>query len=495
MQKQHQYCMRDNITMRYISANATLSNINTTEFGTDNSQKPDQAILSTPNVNYIDNTISSQQVNNVMKKDKQNTIDEKSPSKDTIEKKSSMVADKVPVSKLSIIAIALTICLGGFIYFHGHQQSVAQKQTIALLQSEVDTLKTKLQYTITQDVTNSINTQNQQLALFQQKVATQLDNQSQSQKQFIDKVNDSLKITEQNLLNLNEQLAAMSTTNNNIWLISQANYLVNLAGRKIWNEQDYVTARLLLKTADSSLAQANDPSLLPARQAINNDISTLAKISYIDFDGIIMTIMGLADSITELPLIDHYQEIDLGMTQHDDTLVNQNENSNNNQDVKADTTQDETSTSITASWSDNLMKSAKSFLENFIQVEKYDSFGECIANAGQDVQLLEQCQVHKALITPEQSLYLRENIRLRLFIAAQAVPRHQDLIFQRALNDVSIWVNAYFDGNTSSVKTFLDELGNLQQQSIRDLNVPEQLSSKNELDKLMQTRVRSMLAN
>lgn len=489
---------------RCLSANATLSTMSTSE--TSHSMTADLAPQSSlSNASSIGNKKQPKQVKQDMKKDSKTTSeslppqDKKAPTKEA----KKILTTKQPISKLSIIAIGLTLCLAGFVYYHGHQQATAQKLEIDQLQTEISTLKDTLQQSIITDikanVTQAVDKQNQQLTALEQNVKNQLADQNQQQQQFRNMVDDSIKVSESNIIHLNEQLAALSTTDNKVWLISQANYLVNLAGRKIWNDEDYTTARLLLKNADLSLAQANDPSLLPARQAINKDIAALAAISFTDFDGIVMTLMELTDSVTELPLIDNYQQIDLGLTNHDDSIIDpslddaqpQSETMTNS---SATSDSDGVSSSIN-DWYDNLVKSSQSFMSQFIQVEKYDSFGECIANAGKDAELLKKCQVITAIIMPEQALYLRENIKLRLLIAAQAVPRHQELIYQRALSDVNVWVNAYFDVNTSNVKAFLNELVDLQQQSISNLNVPTELTSQKELDKLMQTRVRAMLAN
>ncbi|WP_392561955.1 uroporphyrinogen-III C-methyltransferase [Orbus sturtevantii] len=486
---------------RYFSANATLSNICVTAL-TDSYMQNLSSQPSLSNSSPIGNHTQSQQVKQDMKKNTEST-EQPLPSQD---KKSNQelnkTAKRCPVSKLSVVAICLTICLGGFIYYHGHQQSTAQKTVIDQLQVEISTLKETLQQSITSDIkaniSQAVDNQNKQLALIEQSVKNQLSEQIQSQQQFINKVDDAIKVSEQNIIHFNERLSAMSTTDNTSWLISQANYLVNLAGRKIWNEQDYTTARLLLKNADASLAQANDPSLLPARQAINKDISALAAISFTDFDGIVMTLMELVDSVTELPLVDNYKQIDLGMIEHDDSISEQKSEDHNNLAPTIDESYKTNSNEISSSiydWYDNLIKVSESFFAKFIQVERYDNFGECIVEAGKNPDLLKKCQIHTAVIMPEQALYLRENIKLHLLIAAQAVPRHQELIYQKSLNDVSIWVNAYFDSHAPSVKVFLDELNNLQQQSISNQNVPEQLMSQKELDKLMQTRVRAMLAN
>ncbi len=59
----------------------------------------------------------------------------------------------------------------------------------------------------------------------------------------------------------------------------EADFLVKLAGRKLWSDQDVTTAAALLKSADASLADMNDPSLIGARRAITDDIATLSAVS------------------------------------------------------------------------------------------------------------------------------------------------------------------------------------------------------------------------
>jgi uroporphyrin-3 C-methyltransferase len=97
------------------------------------------------------------------------------------------------------------------------------------------------------------------------------------------------------------------------------------------------------------------------------------------------------------------------------------------------------------------------------------------------------------LLAPNQDIYLRENIRARLLVAAQAVPRHQDETYRQSLDNVSTWVRAYYDTNDATTKGFLDELEGLSQQSI-NMDIPQTLQSQPLLEKLMQTRVRNLLA-
>ncbi len=223
-----------------------------------------------------------------------------------------------------------------------------------------------------------------------------------------------------------------------------------MAGRKLWSDQDVTTAVTLLKSADASLADMNDPSLIDVRRAITEDISALSAVSQVDFDGIILKLNQLSNQVDNLRLAD-----------------------NNIDDSPMDANSDELSSSL-SEWRQNLSKSWHSFMSDFISIRRRDSSAE-------------------PLLAPNQDVYLRENIRSRLLVAAQAVPRHQDEVYKQSLETISTWVRAYFDVNDPSTKAFLDELENLSQQPI-SMDVPDQLKSQPILEKLMQTRVRNLLA-
>ncbi len=73
------------------------------------------------------------------------------------------------------------------------------------------------------------------------------------------------------------------------------------------------------------------------------------------------------------------------------------------------------------------------------------------------------------------------------------MPRHQEETYRQALDNVSTWVRAYYDTDDATTKAFLDDVDKLSQQSIT-MDVPETLQSQPILEKLMQTRVRNLLA-
>ncbi len=88
-------------------------------------------------------------------------------------------------------------------------------------------------------------------------------------------------------------------------LLAQADFLVKLAGRKLWSDQDVTTAAALLKSADASPADMNDPSLITVRRAITDDIASLSAVSQVDYDGIILKLNQLSNQVDNLRLADN----------------------------------------------------------------------------------------------------------------------------------------------------------------------------------------------
>ncbi|HGN9374018.1 TPA: uroporphyrinogen-III C-methyltransferase [Citrobacter pasteurii] len=328
---------------------------------------------------------------------------------------------------LSAVAIAIALAAGVGLYGWGKQQATTQTATsdalanqLMALQKAQEAQKSELEGIIKQQATQLDDANRQQTAL-----AKQLDE-------------------------VQQKIAAISGSDAKTWLLAQADFLVKLAGRKLWSDQDVTTAAALLKSADASLADMNDPSLIAARRAITDDIASLSAVTQVDYDGIILKVNQLANQIDNLRLAD-----------------------NDTDDSPMDSDSSELSSSI-SEWRVNLQKSWQNFMDSFITIRRRD-------------------ETAVPLLAPNQDVYLRENIRSRLLVAAQAVPRHQEETYRQALENVSTWVRAYYDTDDAATKAFLEEVDQLSQQSI-SMDVPETLQSQVILEKLMQTRVRNLLA-
>ncbi|MCU6667453.1 uroporphyrinogen-III C-methyltransferase [Enterobacteriaceae bacterium H4N4] len=346
------------------------------------------------------------------------------PQPETTEKKQG--SNKTSLA-LSAIAIAIALAAGIGLYGLVKQQATNQTTTSDALVTQITALQ------------QSQQTQKAELDAVIKQQAAQLTDANRQQADLTKQLDE-----------MQQKVATISGTDAKTWLLAQADFLVKLAGRKLWSDQDVTTAAALLKSADASLGDMNDPSLIAARRALTEDIASLATVSQVDYDGIILKVNQLSNQIDNLRLAD-----------------------NNDDDSPMDSDSSELSSSL-GEWRINLQKSWQNFMDSFITIRRRD-------------------ETAVPLLAPNQDVYLRENIRSRLLVAAQAVPRHQEETYKQALDNVSTWVRAYYDTDDATTTAFLDEVDKLSQQNIT-MNVPDKLESQPIMEKLMQTRVRNLLA-
>ncbi len=346
------------------------------------------------------------------------------PQPETTEKKHG--SNKTSLA-LSAIAIAIALAAGIGLYGLVKKQATNQTATSDALVTQVTALQQAQQ------------TQKAELDAVIKQQAAQLADANRQQAELTKQLDE-----------MQQKVATISGTDAKTWLLAQADFLVKLAGRKLWSDQDVTTAAALLKSADASLGDMNDPSLITARRALTEDIASLATVSQVDYDGIILKVNQLSNQIDNLRLVD-----------------------NNDDDSPMDSDSGELSSSL-SEWRINLQKSWQNFMDSFITVRRRD-------------------ETAVPLLAPNQDVYLRENLRSRLLVAAQAVPRHQEETYKQALDNVSTWVRAYYDTDDATTTAFLEDVDKLSQQNIT-MNVPDKLASQPILEKLMQTRVRNLLA-
>ena len=245
-------------------------------------------------------------------------------------------------SKTGLVAIALVIALGGGLYYHGHQQSLAQNAQMAAMQNEISSLQSSLQAAVKTS---------QQETLKQVNGALQQAEVAQSQQ-------------DKSITSLQMALAEVKGRRPNDWLLAEADYLVKMAGRKLNLEHDTVSAIVLLESADHRIAELNDPSLTPIRRAMRSDITTLKGIPRIDRDGIVLSLDTLQEEIPTLPLAN--------------AII---------PDAQA-VEKAEVSTSVD-DWKSNLMTSLKSFSEHFVTYRTRDGSVIPLLSPKQDFYLQE----------------------------------------------------------------------------------------------------------
>lgn len=332
-------------------------------------------------------------------------------------------------SALGLLAILIALGLGGAGYYFGQQQVDEMQQKLTALQTQLQ------QKNVVEpiDIPN-FDAEKSQLA--------KLVESSQVASNQISALNQELAAKQQHLSALQQQVQRLANQSKaeqpNDWLLTEADFLLNNALRKLVLDHDVDTSVSLLKVADETLSKVALPAVAEVRSAIHTDLKNLLSLSNVDQNAIMQQLSQLANDVDEL------------------NVLNVNFDEDPNRGKLTDSLDD---------WKENAEKSAVSFLNHFIRItpKKADS---------------------KALLAPNQDIYLRENIRLRLQIAILAVPRQQDDLYKQSLETVASWIRTYFDTSTEVAQNFLKKLDELAEQSIY-VDVPTQLSSLNALDKLL----------
>ena len=330
---------------------------------------------------------------------------------------------------LSLLAILIALGVGGAGYYFGQQQVDEFQQKLTALEAQINNK------TVVSAPAQDVKFDTTQLA--------QLESANKATQNKIAQVEELINAKSHELVGLQSQINKVSAQANaqqpTDWLFSEADFLLNNALRKLVLDNDVDTAVSLLKLTDETLAKVNNSQSAAIRSAINQDLKQLLSVTGIDQNAVMQKLSQLANTVDELPVLDVNFGDDQNATKLSDSL---------------------------SDWAENAEKSATSFLNHFIRISP---------KHGAD---------RKELLAPNQDIYLRENIRLRLQLAIMAVPRQQNELYKQSLEAVASWIRSYFDTNAEVTQSFLKSVDELSELSIY-VDVPSQLQSLSMLDKYL----------
>lgn len=330
---------------------------------------------------------------------------------------------------LSLLAILIALGVGGAGYYSGQQKVDEFQQKLTALEAQINNK------TVVSAPAQEVKFDATQLA--------QLESANKATQNKIAQVEELINAKSHELVGLQSQINKVSAQANaqqpTDWLFSEADFLLNNALRKLVLDNDVDTAVSLLKLADETLAKVNNSQSAAIRSAINQDLKQLLSVAGVDQNAVMQKLSQLANTVDELPVLDVNFGDDQNATKLSDSL---------------------------SDWAENAEKSATSFLNHFIRISP---------KHGAD---------RKELLAPNQDIYLRENIRLRLQLAIMAVPRQQNELYKQSLEAVASWIRSYFDTNAEVTQSFLKSVDELSELSIY-VDVPSQLQSLSMLDKYL----------
>lgn len=230
------------------------------------------------------------------------------------------------------------------------------------------------------------------------------------------------------------------------WLIAEADYLVKMAGRKLWLEQDVRTAIMLLENADRRLESLGDPSVLPVRAKLAGDMQTLRQLNPVSKTSVALALSGLLAQVETLPL----------------HVFEKPESANEDAEL----------TSSTADWKENLAKVWHSLVDDFFAVK---SLSEPVA----------------PVMTQQQRYLVREQMKLQLMQAQSAALNGEATLYEQSLLNAQTLLDDKFARDDAAINGFRSALDNLQNTDVSQ-PIPTELSAQHALEVLLEERVKDV---
>lgn len=359
--------------------------------------------------------------------------------------------NKAPVHKgvwflggLNLLFIVL-LAAAGYWYWLQQQNQIAQPNPdIIALENAVSVMNTELvQLTSALSANQTLTNDHQSLLLEFSEVSAQLT-------MNIDEIAQRVNLNELKSEGLAKRIAEVSGRRPADWLLAEADYLVKLAGKKLWLEGDVKSAIMLLKSADVRISDLADASLLPVRALLAKDIQTLQQVNQVSTESIALSVSALIAQADNLPL---------------DTLKLP--------DVEAPEVTAELSNDV-ANWQANLKSSWNAIVDDFISVNKRTA------------------EVTPFISKKEQWL-AREQLKFALLNAQQAVMNHQTQLYQQALQQSLDIVIAHYALDNIGVEAYIDSIQHLILiDTSREL--PKQLDAQQPLAEIIEQRIQTLFA-
>jgi uncharacterized protein HemX len=234
----------------------------------------------------------------------------------------------------------------------------------------------------------------------------------------------SLKETQETLKASLEKINTDLTRNRTEWALTEAEQLLVIANNRLQLARDTHSALAALRAADQQLQLLASPKLLPVRRELAREMSLLESLDKLDVSGMTLRLATLADNVDRLPLA---TDIRLHEFEAD----------------KAPAKQDATQKAATES---NWRQTARNLWQDMLSL----------------VRIRNDLESQRPLLPPTQQYFLRENLRLMLYGAQQALLQGSIPTYQQNLKSAQRLLKDYFDLSSQVVLSAQDDLIQLQ---------------------------------
>lgn len=247
-----------------------------------------------------------------------------------------------------------------------------------------------------------------------------------------------IAVLEQKLAESQSQQDALQTlyqefaNNRDERLVSETEQLLVLAGEQLQLAGNVRSALMAMQTADMRLQQIDKPQAIQLRKLIGKDIERLQAVPAIDVVGTSLRLEGMAAAAEKLPLV----------SEHHPRSTNEN--------IAPDYETNGWRRLVGEVWHD---------IRQLVRIERMD-------------------RPEPPLLTPEQSFFLRENLRLRLLTARIALLQRDDSSYHADLRATDEWLKRHFDTSDQNVQATLTTVRQLASNNI-NIQLPDISESLN----------------
>jgi len=238
----------------------------------------------------------------------------------------------------------------------------------------------------------------------------------------------TLKETQDAIRNSLEKLNADLRHNRLEWSLTEVEQLMVIANNRLQLARDTNSALAALRAADQQLVQLAMPKFLPVRRELAREITQLESFEKLDVGGITLRLATLADNVDRLPLA-----LDLRL-----------------REAETGTTTVPEGTAKVASANNNWRQSARSLWHDILSL----------------VRVRNDVASQRPLLPPDQQYFLRENLRLMMYGAQQALLQGSVPTYQQNLKSAQRLLKEYFDVDAQIVSAMQEELTRLQSMKV-----------------------------
>jgi uroporphyrin-3 C-methyltransferase/uroporphyrinogen III methyltransferase/synthase len=217
--------------------------------------------------------------------------------------------------------------------------------------------------------------------------------------------------------------------------------LVTLAAQELQITGNVPTALAALQTADARLGRIDRPQLVALRRAVNRDIERLRAVPAVDFTGLAVKLDQLATSVDNWPLLAEAAARPASESKPAESKAGK------------PAPKKEAAASPVEDWWSRMRAWLK------------DEFGDL-------VRIREVDTPEALLLTAQQQQLARQQMRLRLLAARQALLTRNDRLFRSDMAEALVLVNRYFDTRSIAVSSAAGQLKTLAGSTL-SVDVPQ----------------------